>query len=223
NVIKSAFIEISSDRRCNSNELYVQDGEVLTILPNNFFNYKHTLEEQNKLSNSFNTNTVQESLPSNTEENVASIEIKLIKKDQLISQLNYIIKEEKNKVIVLNNKIGILEKNYLQWETQKSQLYNDISSLQEALISKETQIHEIEKVMVQKETKLMELSVINNIAEEQKIKNAAMETEIKEYKMAILNSRKTIESLNSKINIREEEIVNDKANSSLFKKLFGQQ
>ncbi|MGH4120192.1 hypothetical protein [Clostridium sp.] len=226
NIIKSAFIEILADRQCISNELYVQDGGVLTILPNNFFNYKHTLAEQNKLSNHFNTNTVQESIPSNTEENVASIEIKLIKKDQLINQLNYIIKEEKNKVVLLNNKISILEKNYLQEEDQKSQLYKDISLLQETLISKETQIHELEKIMIQKEAELMELSKNNNNnAEGQITKNAAMQNEIDGYKIMITNLNRIIEGLNSKIGLREDEIVEmtNEKNTSLFKKLFGQQ
>lgn len=231
-VTKSSFIEVSFEGRIISNELFVQDGVALTILPNNFFAYKETLKlQQNKLENNMERtklssysggNPQQESLSNITEEQVGSIEMKLIKKDQLINQLNYIIKEEKNKVLLLTNQISLLEKNYLQWETQKSQLYKDADLLQEALISKENQIHELEKAMVEKETRLMELSKINSDSQEQNNKNTAMEPQIEVYKTSISNLYKTIEDLNSKINNLEEEkvvLINEK-NSSLFKKLF---
>ncbi|MGH4138621.1 hypothetical protein [Clostridium sp.] len=164
-----------------------------------------------------------ESTSKKTEENGISIENKLIKKDQLINQLNYIIKEEKNKVMILNNKICVLENNYIQWESQKSRLFSDTNLLQEALILKESQIHKLEKAMLEEEIKLIELRKINLNSEEENKKNSQMEPEIKGYKISIINSNKTIEDLNSKIShLKEEkvELIDDKNNSSLFKKLF---
>ena len=232
-IIKSSFIDIASDGRSISNELYVQDETTLTILPNNFLTYKEDLkEEQNKLLSNLMTTKVnsyskmefaKENTSNNTEENVVSIEMRLIKKDQIINQLNYIIKEEKNKVILLNNKVNLLEKDYIKWENQKSRLNTGTTSLQEALILKENLILELEKAMVEKETKLMDLNKLNSMSEEQNKKNVAMEPQIEGYKVSIINSNKTIEGLNSKISTLEGEkvaLINDKNNSSFFKKFF---
>ena len=224
NILKSSFIEISSDGQWISNELFIQDEITLTILPNNFFIYKENLkEEQNKLTSKV---TSEESPYGNTEEIVISnemSEMRLIKKDQVINQLNYILKEEKNKILLLSNKINLLEKDYLQLENQKSQLDKDTSSLWETLISKENRIHELEKSLVEKDTKLMDLNKLNSKSEEKNIKNLAMEPLIEEYKIAITNSNKFIEGLNSKISNLEEEkvaLINDITNSSLFKRFF---
>jgi len=232
-ITKSSFIEILSEGRYISNELYVQDGAALTILPNNFLNYKEKLKaEQNKLPSNMGStkvspyltsNSVQESQLSNTEEQVVGIEMKLIKKDQLINQLNYIIREEKNKVVILTNRISLLEKNYVEEEDTQSRLFKDISSLQEALILREKRIHELEVAMVEKDAKLMELNKINSVNLELNTINDKTETEIKQYKIILINLNKSIEELNSKINTLEEEkaaLIYDKTNSSLFKKFF---
>lgn len=238
NIFKSSFIEISSENKYISNELYVQDGTTLTMLPNNFFTYKETLKTQQpklrgtsrdtELSPHSSLDHESEYLTNNAEEKILGIEMKLIKKDQLINQLNYIIKEEKNKVLLLNNKISLLEKNSIEWEKQKSQFYKDISLLQESLISKETEIHELEKKMIENNVKLTTLNKLNTNTntENQHKENLAMETDIEEYKTLIITLNKVIENLNYKITTLEEEKIkppNDKTNNSLFKKLFNSQ
>ncbi|MGV8980879.1 hypothetical protein [Clostridium sp.] len=176
-----------------------------------------------EISSHLSTNHVWDSSSMKTEENIVNIENRIIKKDQLINQLNYIIKEEKNKVNLLNNKICLLEKKYLQWEQQKSNLHKDTNLLQDALILKESQIHGLEKIMLEEETKLIGLNKINLKSEEENKKNAEMELKIEEYKISIISSNKTIEGLNSKISLLEGEtvtLIKDKNNVSLFKKLF---
>ncbi|MGV8980881.1 hypothetical protein [Clostridium sp.] len=233
NIFKSSFSEMSSEGEYVSNEIYVQDGSELIILPNNFFDYMENIKATQtnlqsklggaKVSSNLSVNSMQESSTEVIEEKVVGIENRLIKKDQIINQLNYIIKEEKNKVILLSNKINLLEKDYIQWEDQELQLNKDMNSLQEALISREKRIHELESNLAEKEIKLIEANVLNSKSEEQNKKNMAMKPEIEECKILITNLNKTIEDMNYKISVLEEEkavLINEKANSSLFKKLF---
>ncbi|MGH4138619.1 hypothetical protein [Clostridium sp.] len=233
NIFKASFSEISSEGEYISNEIYVQDGSNLTILPNNFFNYIETLKAMQtklqsklggaKVNSNLSLNSMQESPTQVAEEKVVGIENRILKKDQIINQLNYIIKEEKNKVLILSNKISLLEKDYIQWEGQELQLNNDINLLQEALILRESRIHELESAVAEKETKLIEVNMLNSTSEDQNKKNIVMKSEIEEYKISLTNLNKTIEDMNYKISVLEEEkaaLINDKANSSLFKKLF---
>jgi hypothetical protein len=209
NIIKASYGEIDSESNSAVNDLYVQDGSNLTFLPSDFLTYR---EEENlkqskapggKISNDASAYYKMSYRHGHEgEEKVDNTEARLTKKDQIINQLNYIIKEERKKVLLLNNKINIIEKNYIDWENEKLQLNKDINSFQEMLILKENRINELERLILDKDTKSSNLNEkinkLSNNSEEYNKKSS-------EFEAQIVSLNKTIEKLNSDINVLEKE------------------
>ncbi|MCY6370548.1 hypothetical protein [Clostridium ganghwense] len=230
-IFKTIYISNSDNRQYEVNELY---SNQLTLLPYTFVTSKNDLQNKTNYTDHFNETsvTLKKDMPDlDVEKKLSYYNHKLIQKDQIINQLNYLLKEEKNRSQLSSSKLKTLEKKYIEFKNAKLNIDKNISLLKDKLISKDKQVSNLEKAIVEKEEEISFLENKFSELEDNKTNDAntivQLEEKLYEYENKILflenelnEYENEISVLNVKIKDLENDLANAKSNSSLFKKFF---
>jgi|GEM_PF-1991809 Chromosome segregation ATPases len=172
-------------------------------------------------------------------------EKKFIQKEKFIDQLNYMLEEQKLKSLLYEKKFKEINKSYAKFKEGKQLLNENISYLQESIITKEQKINELENINIEKDNEILclkekiseqkhkNLPLVENVTEEKISQSEDMNAENEndmsclkeeiskqEHKILSLveetkNLKEYIKDLSSQLSI-----ANSKLNNSFFKRIF---
>ncbi|WMJ81120.1 hypothetical protein RBU49_02395 [Clostridium sp. MB40-C1] len=226
-------------------EVYIENKDKLNyIMLSNIYPYIFT-SSKNNIDKKYNSYWVYiKDYMSKAYEQISNFEKLIKQKERLISQLKFSLEDEKSQIGMYESKYNIIQKKYDECEKGKELMLDNINSLQENLMEKDKKINELEDINLEKESQVISLNKkideleksIHSLKEEflnHKDKVSQLEdiNSIKENEIGFL--RNNIELQNSKIVRFEEESENLKkhidnlefelksANTSIFKKIFG--
>ncbi|MCY6958702.1 ligand-binding sensor domain-containing protein [Clostridium brassicae] len=246
-IIKSSYISnLNVDKESIIiDQVYIENKDKLNyIMLSNIYPYIYTTSKtiENKKYNSYWIYI--KDYMSKAYEQISNFEKMVKQKERLISQLKFNLEDEKSQIDMYKSKCSIIEKKYDEYEKSKELMIDNINSLQENLMERDKKINELEDINLEKENQVISLNKkineleksIHSLKEEflnHKDKVSQLEdiNSLKENEIGFL--RNNIELQNSKIVKFEEESENLKkhidnlefelksSNTSIFKKIFG--
>lgn len=169
-------------------------------------------------------------------------EKKFKQREQFVNQLKYILEEQKIKSLSYESKFEEINKEYSKFREGKELLNENVSYLQESLISKEQRLNELENLNIEKENEILclrekiyqqESGTLTSVEEEitsiQQNINIEKDNEILNLKDEVSEQEHRILSLIEEIkNLKEQvgdlnsqlKVANSKLNSSFIKRIF---